>query len=140
MVKVKTAYVGMCVDILHVGHINLLEFAGRIAETVVVGLLTDDAMRSYKGEPFMCYEDRCRIVSSLKTVSKVISQNTLDYTNNLLLLKPEAVVHADDWQKGPQVKTREKVLEVLKTWDGMLFEPEYTPGISSTMLKEALKI
>ena len=139
-IRGSVAYVGMCADILHIGHIRILEFAHQVAKTVVVGLLTDEAIKEYKEGPLMSYEERYEIVNALYMVGKVVPQKTLDYTENLLLIKTDIVVHADDWQTGVQADTRDKVKEVITAWNGMLFEPEYTPGISSTMYKEILKV
>ena len=65
----------------------------------------------------------------------MIGQETLDYTENLLLLKPDYVVHGDDWKEGPQRETRTKVIELLKGWNGELVEIPYTRSISSVTLK-----
>ena len=75
--------------------------------------------------------------TNLKGVSKVIPQKTLDYVPNLTAIKPNYVVHGDDWKIGVQKEVREKVIETLKTWGGKLVEPRYTPGISSTNLIES---
>lgn len=136
----RVAYVGMCADILHVGHIRLLQFASRTAITVVVGLLTDEAIKEYKEGPYMPYEERFEIVNALYMVSRVMPQKSLDYTENLRIIKPEVVVHADDWQKGVQAQTRARVIEVIKEWDGILLEPEYTKDVSSTYYKEVLGV
>ena len=64
----------------------------------------------------------------------MIAQETLDYVPNLELLKPEYVVHGDDWQKGVQAKTRQRVIDCLAQWGGKLIEVPYTSGVSSTSL------
>lgn len=134
----KTVYVGMCVDLLHHGHINILKQAQSYGN-ITVGLLTDEAMLSYKRTPFMTFEHRLFIVENLKGVYNVIPQSTLDYTENLNVLKPEYVVHGDDWKTGPQKGTRAKVIETLKKWNGELIEVPYTPGISSSDLIKAIQ-
>lgn len=131
-------YVGMSADIIHPGHLNLLESAAKLGD-VTVGLLTDTAIASYKRLPYMTYEQRYKIVSSLKQVSNVIPQETLDYVQNLEKLRPDFVVHGDDWKEGVQKETRAKVIEVLKKWGGELVEVEYTKGVSSTELNTAVK-
>ena len=62
-------------------------------------------------------------------------KNTLDYRPNLKILKPNFVVHGDDWKTGPQKETRSQVLTTLKKWGGKLLEPKYTKNISSTYIK-----
>jgi len=132
--KKRTAYVGMTGDILHEGHINILKTASKYGD-VIVGLLTDKAIATYKRIPFLNYKNRELILKNLKFVNKVIPQNTLDYSENLIRIKPDFVVHGNDWKTGIQKKTRDKVISVLRTWGGKLIEPEYTRNISSTILK-----
>ncbi|MEH8021306.1 phosphoenolpyruvate mutase [Rheinheimera metallidurans] len=134
----KTVYVGMSADLVHPGHLNILKKAAELGD-VVVGLLTDQAIASYKRVPFMTFEQRKIVVENIKGVSKVIPQTTLDYVPNLELLKPDFVVHGDDWQEGVQAKTRQRVIDALAQWGGKLVEVPYTQGISSTRLHAAMK-
>jgi len=130
----KKVYVGLAVDIIHKGHINILKTANSYGE-VTVGLLTDEAIASYKNIPHLDYKRRKIIIQNIKYVKKVIPQNTLDYVPNLNLIKPDFVVHGDDWKMGVQKKTRERVIKVLKKWSGKLIEPKHTKNISSTIIK-----
>jgi len=134
----KKVYVGMSADLIHPGHLNIINEAKKLGE-VTVGLLTDKAIASYKRLPYLTYDQRKIIIENIKGVSEVISQDTLDYVPNLNLLKPDFVVHGDDWKTGIQKQTREKVIETLKQWGGELIEIEYTEGISSTVLNKSLK-
>ncbi len=134
----KKVYVAMSADLIHPGHINILTQAATHGD-VIVGLLTDAAIASYKRLPYMNFELRKAVVSNLKHVKEVIPQTTLDYTENLRLVKPDFVVHGDDWKDGVQKETRQKVIDTLKEWDGQLIEIPYTQGISSTMLNKSLK-
>ena len=136
--KSKKVYIGMSVDLVHPGHINIIKKGVEIGD-VIVGLLTDEAIASYKRLPFMNYNLREEIVSNIKGVSSVVAQSTLDYTNNLRKIKPDYVVHGDDWKEGVQSKTRQDVIDVLKEWNGELIEVPYTQGISSTSLHKSLK-
>lgn len=126
-------YVGMVADLLHHGHVALLEEAARHGR-VVVGLLTDEAAATYKRRPLLRWAERRAIVGALRAVSEVIPQTTLDYRPNLRLLRPQVVVHGDDWRSGVQAETRAAVLATLAEWGGRLVEPAYTGGISSTLL------
>ena len=136
--KEKKVYLAMSADIIHIGHLNIIKEAARHGN-LIVGVLTDKAIASYKRLPFLPYETRSKTVESIKGVQAVIPQSTLDYTQNLLELKPDYVVHGDDWKTGVQSAVREKVINTLKDWGGDLIEPSYTDGISSTMLNESLK-
>jgi len=131
-------YVGMSADLIHQGHINVLREASEYGE-VIVGLLTDEAIASYKRLPALTYGQRETIIKSIRYVDEVMPQDTLDYTENLLLLQPAFVVHGDDWKEGPQRKTRERVIDILTNWGGELIEIPYTEGISSTQLHKAIK-
>ena len=135
--KKKIVYVGLAADILHKGHINILKTANRYG-SVIVGLLTDQAIASYKNIPYLNYEKRKVVIENIRYVKKVIPQNTLDYISNLKLIKPDYVVHGDDWKTGVQKKTRERVIKALKKWSGKLIEPKYTKNISSTLIKKEL--
>jgi len=129
----KKVYVGMSADLIHPGHINIIREASRLGE-VIVGLLTDHAIASYKRLPYLTYEQRKEVIGDIKGVSSIVPQHTLDYTDNLHEIKPDIVVHGDDWQVGVQAQTREKVIEVLAEWGGQLIDIPYTKGISSTQL------
>ena len=134
----KTVYVAMSADLVHPGHINIINTAAQYGE-VVVGVLTDRAIASYKRLPYMAFDQRRQVVASLKGVARVIPQETLDYVPNLRAVKPDYVVHGDDWREGVQRETRQRVLDVLREWGGQLIEPSYTDGISSTQLNKALR-
>jgi len=134
----KKVYVAMSADLVHPGHLNIINEARKLGE-VTIGLLMDSAIASYKRLPFLTYEQRKVIMENIKGVSHVIPQTTLDYTENLEKLKPDYVVHGDDWRVGVQAETRTKVIETLKKWGGQLVEVSYTPGISSTVLHERLR-
>ena len=133
----KKVYVGLAVDIIHEGHINILKTASSYGD-VIVGLLTDEAIASYKNIPYLNFERRRIIVQNIKYVKKVIPQYSLSYVPNLNLLKPDFVVHGDDWKKGVQQQTRKDVIKTLKKWSGKLIEPNYTKNVSSTMIKNKI--
>lgn len=134
----KRVYVGMSADLVHPGHLNVLRTAAKYGE-VTVGLLTDAAIASYKRIPFMDFDQRKQVVESIKAVTHVVAQETLDYVPNLRRLRPDYVVHGDDWREGVQRETRQRVLDVLSEWGGQLIEVPYTRGISSTKLHMALR-
>lgn len=134
----KIVYVGMSADIIHPGHLNILHEAQKYGR-VIVGVLTDEAIASYKRLPYLNYEQRSMVVKDLKGVSEVIPQTTLDYRPNLEKIKPDYVVHGDDWKEGVQAKTRQQIIDKLAEWGGKVIDVPYTKGISSSMLNERLK-
>ena len=133
----KKVYVGLSVDIIHEGHINILKKASKYGD-VIVGLLTDEAIASYKNIPHLSFNRRKIVIQNIKYVKKVIPQNTLSYVSNLNLIRPDYVVHGDDWKKGVQKQTRKDVIKTLKKWSGKLIEPKYTKNISSTIIKNKI--
>ena len=135
----KKVYVGLAADILHKGHINILKTASKLGE-VTVGLLTDSAIATYRKFPILDYKQREIVLKNIKYVKKVIKQDTLDYRKNLLFLKPDYVVHGNDydWKYGIQKKTRQQVLDTLKKWSGKLIEVPYTKNISSSQIKDKI--
>ncbi|EIY3554370.1 phosphoenolpyruvate mutase [Campylobacter jejuni] len=137
-------YIAMSADLIHPGHINIMklarEYANKIEGKVVLGLLTDSAIASYKRLPYMNYEQRKIIVESIGFIDEVIPQNTLSYADNIIKLKPKFVIHGDDWKEGPQKRERSNVIALLKELGcGELIEPKYTQGISSTELNQNAK-
>ena len=106
----KKVYVGMSVDLIHEGHINILKIANSYGD-VIVGLLTDEAIASYKNIPYLDFKQRKIVLENMKYVKKVIPQKTLDYVDNLNLIKPDYVVHGDDWKTGVQKKQEKRLLK-----------------------------
>lgn len=134
----KLVYVPMAADIIHPGHINLLRQAAGLGR-VMVGLFSDDAIRSYKSEPYMNYEQRKTVLENIKGVDVVVEQTTKDYAPNLYRFKPDYMVHGTDWREGPLAQVRQKAFEVMKEWGGEIVEPEYTKGVSSSEFKKKLR-
>ena len=123
---------------IHPGHLNIIKKGAELGE-VIIGLLTDKAISSYKRLPYLTYDQREEILINIKGVSRVIKQESLDYTENLKVTKPDYVVHGDDWKEGIQKSTREKVINTLKEWNGQVIDVPYTKGINSTLLQEKIK-
>ena len=137
--KTPSVYVAMSADLIHPGHINILKIARDYADSidgeVVVGLLTDAAIASYKRVPYMTYDQRKAVIENLRYIDRVIPQTSLSYEENIRALRPRYVIHGDDWKSGAQAKTRKNVLDTLQDLGyGELIEPAYTEGISSTQL------
>ena len=136
--KEKNVYIGMSADLIHQGHLNIINEGTKLGR-VTIGLLTDEAIASYKRLPLIAFNERKLIVENLKGVYQVVPQSTLDYVPNLREYKPDFVVHGDDWKTGVQKEVRKQVIDTLADWGGKLIEPKYTKGISSTDLITAVK-
>lgn len=129
----KVVYVGMTVDILHHGHINVIETARQYGE-VLVGLLTDSAIADHKRLPHLTYEQRRRIISNIVGVSRIVPQEEWDYAPNIRRYRPDFMVHGDDWLDGPLAPYRARAIEALEAHGGQLIEIPYTTGVSSQAL------
>ena len=133
MGKMKKVYVCMSADVIHPGHLNIINEAKKYGE-VIVGLLTDKAVASYKRLPLLSYDNRKIIVENIKGVKEVIPQETLDQTDNLKKIKPDYVVHGDDWKTNFHKGIRAKVIDTIKEWGGELIEPSYVKEFSASQL------
>ena len=133
----KIIYIALEADILHPGNINIIKSGGELGE-LIVGLFTDEVIGKYKRVPLLDYHQRKTILSNLRNVKKIVPQNSISYKENLLLYKPDIVVHGDDWKEGSLKKIREEVITLLSQWGGELVEFEYTKGISTNSLVNEL--
>ena len=138
MKKNKIIYVPMGADIIHSGHLNIINLAKKYGK-IVVGLFTDSAIAEYKSLPLIDYKQRFEIMNNLKGISKIVKQETWDYSSNLKKIKPDYLIHGDDWKTGIQKKTREKVIKLLKNWNGKLVEIPYTKQPNIIQRKENIK-
>ena len=133
----KKVYVSLIADLLHAGHINVLERASRYGN-VTVGLLTSTAINELNDTAYLKYQQRADVINSLKMVTRVVPQDGASYKENLMRLKPDFVVHGDDWKEGEQSKYRQEVIELLSEWGGELIEVKYSSDISDKNLKNQL--
>jgi phosphoenolpyruvate mutase len=134
----KTVYLATSLDTIHPGHINIIKKATELGD-LTIGILTDTAIASYKKLPAMKYEQRKLIIENIKGVSKVVPQETTSYKSNIIKLKPDYVVHGDDWREGNLKATRQEVIDLLDEIGGELVEYSYTQGITSTILESINK-
>lgn len=134
----KQIYIGMTADIMHPGLINIINEATKFGD-VIVGLLTDKAIAEHKRLPYLTYEQRKKIVENIKGVSKVVPQEEWSYINNLKRLKPDYIIHGDDWKTGVLCEIREQVYDVMNKQGGTVIEIPYTQGINSSSLNRDIK-
>ena len=135
----KTVYVPMAVDIIHSGHLNIINKAKKYGK-IIIGLFTDAAIAEYKSLPLINYNQRLEIIKNIKGIYKIVKQDTWDYEKNLLQIKPNYLIHGDDWRVGVQKKTRQKVINILRKIKGKLIEIPYTKDISSSSIHNKLNI
>ncbi len=120
----KTVYLCMSTDIIQTGHINIIQKASELGE-VIVGVLCDKYVAMYERYPLLPLDERIKILRNIKGVSKVVVQNDIYYDDVLRELRPDYVIHGDNWKTGYQKDVRERVIQVLKEWNGELVEVSY---------------
>lgn len=121
----KKVYTCFCTDVIHEGHLNILREANKYGE-VTVGILSDTAMIRYNRFPTITIEERKKIVEDTGLVHSVIIQNEIMYNQVIAELKPDYVVHGDNWCKGPENAIRQNVIDNLNKYGGELIEIGYT--------------
>ena len=138
MKKNKIVYLPMAADIINSGHLNIINQAKKYGN-IVVGLFTDSAIAEYKSLPLINYQQRLEIIQNVKGINKIVKQDTWDFTKNLKKLKPDFLIHGDDWKEGIQKSMRKKVIKTLKIWNGKLKEVPYSKKTSTSKIHEKIK-
>ena len=124
-VENRTVYMSFSADMLHSGHISIIRKAARLGR-LTIGVLSDEAVISYKRYPLLPFAERKALFENIRGVSRVVEQKTLSYKENLEKIRPDFVVHGDDWVTGFQKPVREEVLAVLAEYGGKLVEFPYS--------------
>lgn len=123
-VESRTVYMCFSTDILHSGHIAIIRKAQRLGR-LIIGVLSDEAVVSYKRYPLLPFSERVAMFESLAGVYRVVEQSKLSYKENLEKYRPAYVVHGDDWRMGFQKPVRDEVEAVLAAYGGKLVEYPY---------------
>ncbi len=121
----KTVYSCFCTDIIHDGHRNIIAHAKRLGR-VIIGALTDEALIRYNKFPTISFAERIQLYQELDEVDEVIIQDSIMYDKVIAELKPDYVVHGDNWKSGPESAIRRNVMELLSVYGGELVEVSYT--------------
>ena len=121
----RTVYMCFSTDILHSGHTSIIRKAARLGK-LIIGVLSDEAVASYKRFPLLPFEERKAMFESLSGVYRVVEQKTLSYRGNLEKYRPDFVVHGDDWVSGFQKPIRDEVISILNEYGGKLVEFPYS--------------
>ncbi len=134
----RTVYMCCSTDYIHSGHIAIINKACRLGR-LIIGVLSDEAVASYKRYPLLPFDERKSLFENIAGVEKVVEQRTLSYSDNLRVLKPDYVVHGDDWINGFQKPIREEVLKVLGEYGGKLVEYPYSSDPKYKQLDSTLR-
>ncbi len=121
----RTVYMSFSTDMIHCGHTSIIKKASQLGK-LTIGILSDEAVASYKRFPILSAEQRKAIISSISGVHRVVDQNTLSYAENLRKYRPTYLVHGDDWREGFQKPVRDEAIKVLAEYSGQLVEFPYS--------------
>lgn len=132
--KNKVVYLAFSTDIIHGGHIRILKKSSELGK-VIVGVMSDQAVASFKRYPVLDYEHRYEIIKNIKYVDKVVEQKSLSYKDNLKNIKPDYVVHGDEWKNDNLKYIREETLNVLKEIGGKLIEYPFSTDKEFSVLE-----
>lgn len=121
----RTVYMCFSTDIIHGGHISIIRKAKKLGK-LIIGVLSDEAVASYKRYPLVPESERKLMIENISGVYKVVDQEELSYRKNLELIRPDIVVHGDDWCEGFQKPIRDEVVSVLAAYGGRLIEYPYS--------------
>ncbi len=105
-----------------------------------MGVLTDEVIVSYKRYPLIPLRERIEMFSSLRCVSKVVVQDSLEYDAILQELRPDIVISGDNWTTSYQAEIRERVIAQLKQWGGELIEFPYTHTPTEDIITQLDKV
>lgn len=121
----KTVYTCFCTDVIHEGHINILSEAKKYGK-VVVGILSDPAMIRYNRFPTIDFDKRIRIVKELNIADEIVIQDDIMYDKIIDKLRPDYVLHGDNWKTGPMKAIRDNVEALLSSYGGEIIDVPYT--------------
>ena len=134
----KTVYTCFCTDIIHEGHLNIIEEAHKLGK-VIVGSLSDKALIRYNKFPTLSQEERVKLYRSLDGVEDVVIQNDMLYDDVIELIHPDYVIHGDNWKDGPESVIRTHVQEKMAEYGGQVIDIPYTYNEKVKKVDQQLK-
>lgn len=136
--KMKKVYACFCTDVIHEGHLNILKEAAKYGE-VIVGVLADEAMVRFNRFPTVPLEQRIRLVEETGLADRVIVQREIMYDGIFETLRPDYVIHGDNWRNAPEKLIRDNVLSNLERYGGKLVEVPYTDNAEVRKIDDRMK-
>ena len=121
----NVVYTCFCTDVIHEGHLNLINEAKKYGD-VVVGVLCDSEMVKYNRFPLKSTKERVELVEEIPDVSKVIIQDNIMYDDVVAQLRPDYIIHGDNWSDDSMMIIKQNILNVLDKYGGELIEVPYT--------------
>lgn len=134
----KKIYTCFCTDVIHEGHLNIINKAAEYGE-VIVGVLSDEAMVRFNRFPTVSFEERIKMVEEIEKVSRVVVQQEIMYDKIIEELHPDYVIHGDNWMEGPMKAIRDNVEELLSTYGGQIIDVPYTYNENVKLIDSRMK-
>ena len=134
----KTVYTCFCTDVIHDGHMNILNHAREYGR-VVVGCLSDREMIRCTKFPTTTEEERMALYRTLPGVDEVVLQDSMLYDDVIERLRPDFVVHGDNWKSGAEKAVRDHVAQLLAPYGGKIVDVPYTYSESVKKVDQKLK-
>ena len=134
----KTVYMLFATDVIHEGHINVVKEAKKYGK-VIGGVLCDAAMIRFNRFPTVSFDERVSMVKDIPEVDEVIVQNETLYENTLRKIKPDYVIHGDNWCEGPEKAIRDNAISVMNELGGEVIEVPYTRNENVKKIDDRIK-
>lgn len=131
-------YTCFTTDIIHEGHLNIIKEAGKYGE-VVVGVLSDRALVQYDRFPTNSFAERMEMIKNIPSVSRVVEQDTVMYTDIIEELRPDYIVHGDNWTKGTMKTIRDAVEKQVSEYGGKVIDIPYTYNPNVSKIEKKIK-
>ncbi len=131
----RIVFTNGCFDIIHVGHVRYLKEARKLGDVLIVGLNSDESVRTIKGtsRPIVPQAERAEVLSSLRSVDYVVIFNEPDPYNTIAALKPDILVKGGDWHI-------ENIIgrDIVESCGGKVCTIPFIEGASSTNIIESI--
>lgn len=134
----KTVYACFCTDVIHEGHLNIVRKAQEYGE-VIIGVLSDEAMIRFNRFPTISFEERMALVKTIPGIKEVVVQNEVMYDHIIKELKPDYVIHGDNWKEAPLNAIRDNALKCLSEYGGEIIDVPYTYNAEVKEIDDKIK-
>ena len=134
----KKVYTCFCTDVIHEGHMNIIREAAKYGE-LTVGVLADTASVKYNRFPSISVEERVNLVKIIPGVSNVIIQNDIMYDEVFETIRPDYIVHGDNWTAKSMQAIKKNILGLIQKYGGELIEVPYTRNDSIEKLDKQMR-
>lgn len=123
--KKKTVYTCFTTDVIHEGHLNILNEAQKYGK-VIVGILADEELIRFDRFPIIDIKKRMEMFRGINSVADVIVQKCANYDDVIEKYRPDYVIHGDNWLEEPQKAIRDHVKRKLSDYGGTIIDVPYT--------------